>query len=324
MDMKMDWTWAQKPHLIMMVGLSGSGKTTKANELAKRFNAKVLSSDDIRQEICGDARDQTKNNLVFETLHNRIFDNLKKWHSVVYDATNLSLKDRTKFFNELKQQIDLYSLEIWAYVMTTPKKICITQNKSRERIVSETVIEKQLKKFEIPFLEEGFDKIIFDNWVEQKVVKCNYFNRLSTLKKMNIEQDTPYHNYTIKKHCLFAKQYAKKNFDYPKYFTEALMFHDIGKLYTKLQNEKGYSSYYSHANVGTYYLLQNLDIFNLNKWEDILRALCLINYHMRPFDWNSEKTRDKYIGVFGIELYNELIDFHEADISSTGVSEERK
>ena len=41
----------EKPYLIMMVGLSGSGKTKKAYELAKQYNAKVLSSDEFRKNI---------------------------------------------------------------------------------------------------------------------------------------------------------------------------------------------------------------------------------------------------------------------------------
>ena len=62
----------EKPYLIMMVGLSGSGKTKKAYELATQYNAKVLSSDEFRKNICGDIKDQTQNNKVFELLHEKI------------------------------------------------------------------------------------------------------------------------------------------------------------------------------------------------------------------------------------------------------------
>ena len=59
---------------IQMIGIPGSGKTEKAKVLAKEHNAILLSSDAIREEILGDASDQTKNNDVFEVTHNRLYD----------------------------------------------------------------------------------------------------------------------------------------------------------------------------------------------------------------------------------------------------------
>lgn len=43
-----------KPTFTMMVGLPGSGKSTYAKELADRTNAKLCSSDAIREELTGD------------------------------------------------------------------------------------------------------------------------------------------------------------------------------------------------------------------------------------------------------------------------------
>lgn len=48
---------------IQMVGVPGSGKTEKVKILAKEYNASLLSSDAIREEILGDVSDQTKNNM---------------------------------------------------------------------------------------------------------------------------------------------------------------------------------------------------------------------------------------------------------------------
>ena len=34
---------------------------------------------------------------------------------------------------------------------------------------------------------------------------------------------------------------------------------------------------------------------------------------MMPFDWDTEKTREKWKNWFGIEKYNMLMAFHECD-----------
>lgn len=55
------------PRLIVMVGLSASGKSSYAKELEKEnpTNTIVISSDAIREEICGSVEDQSKNGEVF-------------------------------------------------------------------------------------------------------------------------------------------------------------------------------------------------------------------------------------------------------------------
>ena len=64
-------------------------------------------------------------------------------------------------------------------------------------------------------------------------------------------------------------------------------------------------------------LLQNLDILQLNNYTDILKTLCIINYHTKAEYWDiDEKTRNKNISIFGIELYNILMIFNKANQKS--------
>ena len=156
--------------LIMMVGISGSGKSTKAEELATLYKATIYSSDKLREELYGDVNDQTHNEELFLELHKRMVNDLKKGKSVIYDATNLSLKNRKKFGTYMEQK-ECYPAHIYAYVMSTPFEQCVERNKNRERTVPEYVLEKQVKSFEIPFYDEGFDEIYIDGWCEP----TNYF-----------------------------------------------------------------------------------------------------------------------------------------------------
>ena len=85
--------------LTLMVGPSGAGKSTWLNSDAAKHtwgisSAHVISSDQIRADICGDFRDQTRNPEVFDALHAVVRTRLRHGLPTVVDATNLRRKDR--------------------------------------------------------------------------------------------------------------------------------------------------------------------------------------------------------------------------------------
>lgn len=187
-----------KPKLFIMIGLSAAGKSTIAKELAKDYEAVIVSSDSIRKEICGNVSDQSKNEEVFKLFHKRIRKYLHEKRNVIADATNITMKSRRAIINNVKKM----DIEIIAYIV--PKKIedCIKDNVEREYIVQEEVIYKQMKRFQIPFLEEGFDKIIVHDF--------NYDLRyklypLEIIEKMTgFDQKNPHHNMYLEDHCDFT------------------------------------------------------------------------------------------------------------------------
>ncbi len=84
--------------LTVMVGPSGAGKTTwlaTAGATAMGIlPAHVVSSDGIRGDLCGDFRDQTRNEQVFAALHALVAARLSHGLPAVVDATNIRRKDR--------------------------------------------------------------------------------------------------------------------------------------------------------------------------------------------------------------------------------------
>lgn len=67
-----------KPTLYIMCGLSGSGKSTIATQIAnKNPNTIIVSSDAIREELTGNYEDQEHNEEVFKIFHDRIRKNLE-------------------------------------------------------------------------------------------------------------------------------------------------------------------------------------------------------------------------------------------------------
>ena len=306
-------------NLYWMIGISGSGKSTLAKRLSFERKAEIVSSDKIRAELYGDENIQGDPNEVFRLVHERIFTYLRVGYDVIYDATNISLKNRRKFFKFLESKyIDAKHI---AVVMTTPLNICINNNNSRERVVPEHVIMKQYKSFNIPFFEEGFDEIILDGWFDNKPITkyntdffddFNYHNLLAVMDSMiYFDQKNPHHNATLGYHCINVYNKIKEYSD-DKSLLYASLLHDVGKLYTQEIDNDGIAHYFNHGNVGCYSLLQNIDVFGLSPSE-IINALFYINYHMLPFNWELAKTKDKYNKIFGNEKFNNLMLLNKID-----------
>ncbi|MDL1890333.1 hypothetical protein FBQ96_12270, partial [Nitrospirales bacterium NOB] len=84
--------------LTLMVGPSGGGKTTwlRSSEATSLGidPSHVLSSDQFRKDLCGDFRDQTKNEKVFAAIHAVAAARLKNGLATVIDATHIRRRDR--------------------------------------------------------------------------------------------------------------------------------------------------------------------------------------------------------------------------------------
>lgn len=81
--------------LTILVGPSGAGKTDFAGDHDALWNCRI-SSDDIREELCGNFQDQSRNDEVFAAMHDIASARLKAGLPVVLDATHIKTADRIK------------------------------------------------------------------------------------------------------------------------------------------------------------------------------------------------------------------------------------
>ena len=297
-----------KPTLLMLVGLPGSGKSHEAQRLAEKYDANIHSSDAIRAELLGDVNAQDANGVVFTTLHNRVKEDLRNGKNCIYDATNISYKRRMAFLNELKN----IPCEKICVLMATPYATCLKNNQSRDRSVPEYVIERMYRHFDVPWYYEGWDQIevkyfegsdgsfgLPQDWMEA----AKHYN-----------QDNSHHTLTLGEHCWLAVQYLDRNepTDTVRYAT---MIHDCGKPFCKtFVNGKGViteqAHYYAHEHTGSYDSL-----FYEMPCNHLIVAV-LIRWHMQPYYWekdNNEKLHNKYAELWGAGLYNYIMQLHEAD-----------
>ncbi len=148
--------------LAIMVGISGSGKSTYANGLKTSLSlenkkaTESISTDDIRLELTGNAEDQTQNDRVFALAKIRVATSLGQDKNTIIDATSLSIKDRKDWINLGKAK----GAEVRTYFIKTPIEKAKRQNMARSRNVPEWVIDKQAAKLVPPTESEGIDKVI--------------------------------------------------------------------------------------------------------------------------------------------------------------------
>lgn len=295
------------PKLIVMIGLSGAGKTSTAADEYKGYN--IISTDNIREEICGERSDQSKNNKVFELFHKRIVDSLKAERSTVADATNLTFKSRRSLLH-LVENIDCWKV---AHIVVKPFYECLRSNDERNTPVPRYVIRKQMEKFQIPFYEEGFNEIIIDDKGHGQF-KTRYVDYCLS-QMSDFDQRNPHHVYTLDVHSKkVAAAFSK--YDYSRAYQLGALLHDYGKIATQFIDPfSEVAHYYSHENVGAYMLLcsySSLKALALTDGE-IIDMLFLVNYHMLPFAWKTQKAQRRWQKSFGGIKYNLLMDFHECD-----------
>ena len=298
----------------MLVGLQASGKSYQAKLLAEKYNAKIFSSDEYREKLLGSENDQTENHKIFQTLEKDIINHLLANDNAIFDACNLSSKQRRAFLNRISK---IQCEKICVLVMRKLEN-CLLANASRERIVPDHSIINYYKAFQVPYLEEGWDNIevVYTDNDENSVDVIEY-----NFKYNDYNQDNKYHSQTLGTHLWSAASYIRDNFKDDNYFDElyeAAKLHDIGKPFCRTNKtrkgvEDGQAHYYGHECAGAY----NSLFIDYGKDVDKLLIAFLINNHMRPLDWiNSEKAKNKAKLNWGEIKFNLICKLNKADVES--------
>lgn len=317
----------------MLVGLPGSGKTSSYKNIdisnwAYDRPVVIISSDKVREELYGDSSVQVDPNRVFTLMRDRTLVALNADINVIYDATNISMKKRKNLLDYLKSKVDNSNEIIYkCSVFITPIDLCKKHNSERSRRVPEEVIDRMYLNFQVPLYQEGWDDICLVESTDWNVLRLN--DIFCTDKRPNIKDhlhsiedvrhDNPHHRATLKDHMRLAEEYLMENIDLSErsdinafLLIKAVRYHDIGKFYTKTWKDS-IAHYYGHENVGAYEYLTFGDPM-LNK-KDQLFVANLINYHMRPFNWDiSKKVLDGDIKLFGQSFCDYLNIMHQCDI----------
>ena len=126
-----------------MVGAPGAGKSTYAAKLAERENAVVISGDEIRKELYGNAATQGQWAEIWERIEEMVSECCGM--SVIIDGTHC----RRDYRDETVALLRSYGYDqIEAVVIDTPFDRCIMQNATRQRGVPRHVIVEMHKSLQ--------------------------------------------------------------------------------------------------------------------------------------------------------------------------------
>ena len=306
--------------LIILCGLPGSGKSSYAkafkdyDDAIYEGNTVIHSSDAIRGELFGDPNFQGDNAKVFELMHKRVKADLQAGKTVIYDATNVTRKARRGAINLAHPTNDTIECHIiWA----DPEE-CIRRDSLRDRKVGHAVIDKMLRRWQSPWLDEGFDKISLTVY-QPDFDQVTYIAQ--AVANMHIPHENPHHQLGVWEHCQEAKSWLIKNFEKtpdktPFALETAAMWHDIGKPYTKFfKPGEDIAHYYDHHCVGgylSYGLFLHPDSNGMSEHETNKACFIswLISNHMEPF-FNSS-----YYKTLPQQWQWYIDTLHEADINA--------
>jgi hypothetical protein len=191
--------------------------------------------------------------------------------------------------------------------------------------VPEEVLQRYYYNFELPFYEEGWDKIIVHNESNPKHSEETLLLYKHLAKGFNQKN---------KHHCQDLGQHMETVGDLVKnessnwILIKAAYYHDVGKLFTQTLDEEGQGHYYNHANVGAYNILCNCALYvqyldDEEKFEyrvqDTINWIFYINYHMHLFNCTTDKSIKKWKSIFGEQKFNELKLLNKADKTREGI-----
>lgn len=143
--------------IILLIGLPGSGKSTLAERHAKnRKHVVIVSSDKIREELYGNEATQGDNNKIFSLVRERAEEALRNCKDIIIDATNLTVKDRSVYFDIAVT----YDATVTGILFDIPVEECKRRNLKRDRVVPDFVYAKMIGRYEQPQLSEGFTMLI--------------------------------------------------------------------------------------------------------------------------------------------------------------------
>lgn len=294
----------------MLVGLPASGKSTYAKELREAYGedkTTIIESDSYRERLYGDPAIQGDNNKLFEVIHSDVLEKLSEGFNVVFDATNISRKHRVALVQKLSNNVVKECI-----IVATSYPRCLERNNQRERKVPKEVIDRMWKSFQTPTYTEGWDIIDIDYSYDKDSYSIEDYISFAD----NYDQMNPHHTMTLGGHSRKVAELVSES-KVDEWVRLAALLHDCGKPMTQVfVNMKGEPSdiahYYSHENCGAYEALFYLDE-KIIRFNDLLDAVTLINYHMRPYMAKSDKAKNKLKETVGEDLYYFLEILHEAD-----------
>lgn len=144
--------------LIVGIGIPGSGKTSILKKFAAEHGYAYICPDDIREELTGNASDQSRNAEVWGKARKKLQEFLKQDLIIVFDATFANQDQRKDFLAFAREN---GAEKIQGVHVSVPLEIAKERNQGRIRQVPERVLERMENELKNspPNETDGFDSV---------------------------------------------------------------------------------------------------------------------------------------------------------------------
>jgi predicted kinase len=143
--------------LVVMVGISGSGKSTFTRR--HFLPTQILSSDSFRSLVSDDPNDQSATIDAFDSLYVVLEKRLARKRITIIDATNLRPQDRQGYV----QLAARFQCPVIAVVLDIPVDECLLRNAARcDRNLEPQILQLQSASLRVHLgglEQEGFDRV---------------------------------------------------------------------------------------------------------------------------------------------------------------------
>lgn len=140
-----------KSEVLLMSALPGMGKD---HHIKKHYPTyPVISLDDIRRKHKISPTDKSANGWVVQEAKEQARVYLRQSQSFVWNATNITRQMRS----QLIELFSTYKAKVKIIYIETPYEKWVKQNKNREFALPQQVLDKMLKKLEVPQLHEAHE-----------------------------------------------------------------------------------------------------------------------------------------------------------------------
>lgn len=145
--------------VIMGIGNAGAGKTTVLKPFAEKYGYTYICPDEIRQELSGDALDQSRMKEVWDIAYARVAEALAADQTVVFDSTFAKQQDRRNcivFVRSKGAEI------VEGLYIDTPLELTRERNTQRDRQVPGHALDRMHGYLQDapPSTDDGFDAIL--------------------------------------------------------------------------------------------------------------------------------------------------------------------
>lgn len=163
-----------KVHL--MIGIQGSGKSTFSNKLSNGKNIQIVSTDKVRS-----AHPDWKEELIWPEVYRVTASLIKNNQDVIFDATNITVKVRTRFLDNVLAYFEEFNkeklpFEYVGYLFKVDPTICFERVKERNNNPNELFLPPEVvysyhSRLEEPTFNEPFTEIY--HITNNEIIKIN-------------------------------------------------------------------------------------------------------------------------------------------------------